>query len=76
MTMNSIPNSDLSLYQLIKNSNPSPLSIGISPQTLQSYIETITDTLIDWQLKATILIKPPQSQSWSYLTKKYQKKVI
>lgn len=72
--MNSIPNSDFSLYQLIKNSDPPPLSIGISPQTLKSYLETITDTLIDWQIKATILLKPPQSQSWSDITKKYQKK--
>jgi two-component system, OmpR family, phosphate regulon sensor histidine kinase PhoR len=72
--MNSIPNSDLSLYQLIKNSDPPPLSLGISPQTLKSYVETITDVLIEQQIKATILLKSPQSQSWSYITKKYQEK--
>lgn len=70
--MNSIPNNDLSLYQLIKNSDPPPLSLGISPQTLQSYVETITDVAIEQQIKATILLKAPQSQNWFDLTKKYQ----
>jgi two-component system, OmpR family, phosphate regulon sensor histidine kinase PhoR len=72
--MNSIPNNDLSLYQLIKNSNPSPLSIKISPQALKFYLETITDVLIEQQVKATILLKSPQSQNWSYIIKKCQEK--
>lgn len=69
--MTSSPDSNLSLYELIKNSSPS-LSVGISPDTLQSYVETITEVLIDRDSQITIIIKPPQFQSWTKITQKYQ----
>lgn len=70
--MTSTPDSNLSLYELIKNSNLSPLSVGISPDTLQSYVETITEALIELDSEVTIIIKPPQYQSWAKITQKYQ----
>ncbi len=70
--MTSTPDSNLSLYELIKNSSPSPLSVGISPDTLQSYVETITEVLIDRDSPITVIIKPPQFQSWTKITQKYQ----
>ena len=72
LTMKSISNDDLSLYQLIKNSDPPPRAIGISPQTLQSYLETITNVIIEQQIKGTIFLKSPQSQSWSHIISNYQ----
>ena len=74
LTMKSISNNDLSLYQIIKSSDPPPLAIGISPQTLQSYVETITNVLLEQQNKITIFLKPPQSQSWSHIINNYQAK--
>lgn len=70
--MNSISHSNLSLYQLIKASDPPPLSIDISPQTLQSHVKSITEVLIEQQVKATIVLKPLQSQSWSDIINNYQ----
>jgi two-component system, OmpR family, phosphate regulon sensor histidine kinase PhoR len=72
--MNSIPNNDLSLYQLIKNSDPPPLSIGISPQALKVYLETIADVSIEQQVKVTILLKSSQSQNWTHILKKCQER--
>ena len=72
--MNSISSDNLSLYQTIKNSDPPPELVDLSPQTLQSYIETITDVLIPETHKITVLLKPPQSQDWSSIIGKYQQK--
>ena len=70
--MNSSPDSNLSLYESIKNSNSSPLSIDISSNTLQSYVETITEVVTERDSATTIIIKPPQFQSWAKITQNYQ----
>ena len=70
--MNSTPHSNLSLYESIKNSKPSPLSVGISPDTLQSYVETITEILIKRDSRIKIIVKPPQFSSWAKIVQKYQ----
>lgn len=73
--MNPTSSNSLSLYQIIKHSDPPPLSVNISPQTLQSYVETITEILVGQSQEVTVLLKPPQSQAWSNIIKDYQQKV-
>lgn len=70
--MNSNPHSNLSLYESIKNSKPSPSSVGVSPDTLQSYVETITKVSLERNSQIKIIIKPPQFQSWAKIIQKYQ----
>ena len=70
--MNYSPDRNLPLYQTIKNSDPPPLSINLSSQTLQSCIETITDVVFTRQTKVAIIFKPLQSQNWSEIIINYQ----
>ena len=70
--MNFFRDSNQTLYQIIQNSEHCPPSVGISPLTLQSYVETITQTIIEQQVTATIITKPPQSKGWTKSIQKYQ----
>ena len=73
--MNPTSSNSLSLYQIIKQNDPPPLSVNISPQTLQSCVATITEILIEQPQEVTVLLKPPQSQAWSDIISDYQQKV-
>jgi len=68
------PNSDsnLSLYDLIKNSEFAPTCIGLTPQTLLSCVETFNDVLLEQNIKATFFAYPPESQNWNRLIQKQQ----
>lgn len=71
--MNSTPDSNLSLYESIKNSNSSLITVDISPDTLQSYVEMMSEVLTAQEAQITIVIKPPQFQkSWTKITQQYQ----
>ena len=71
--MNYSPDRNLPLYQTIKNSDPPPLFVNLSPHTLQSCIETITDVSLTQQTKVAIVFKPLQSQNWSEIIINYQR---
>lgn len=70
--MNPPHKNNRSLYQIIRDSDPPPISIGISPQTLQSCVSTITQVVIQQQLEAIVILKPPQSESWLQAINHYQ----
>ena len=70
--MNHSPQSSRSLYQVIQDSDFSHLSVGISPQTLFSYVATITKVVTEQQLKAIVIIKTPQSTNWTSVIQQFQ----
>ena len=70
--MNHPHQSSQSLYQTIQDSDSSPLSVGISPKTLFSYVSSITQVVVEQQLKATVIIKPPQSTNWTPVIQQFQ----
>ncbi len=68
-----IVTSEASLYQLTQDSNHSLVSISIGAQTLKSYVNSIINLVIEKQLKATVLVKLPQTKSWLNQIQKLQR---
>ena len=70
--MKSNSDSNLSLYNLTKNSELAPSFIGLTPQTLFSCIEAFNDVLLEQSVKATFFLYPPESHNWNNLIQKQQ----
>lgn len=70
--MKSNSDSNLSLYDLTKNSELAPAFIGLTPQTFLSCVETFNDILLEQSIKATFFLYPPKSQNWKHLIQKQQ----
>ena len=59
-----IATSELSLYQLTQNLDKPLVSLSVGAETLQSYISSIIDLLIEEQLQATVWVKSPKTKTW------------
>lgn len=67
--------SNLSLYQIVQENGTLPPSVEISAITLKNFVTTVFDLIREQELKPTIWVKTPQSQSWLEDIKKYQQEI-
>ncbi|NJK58145.1 MAG: signal transduction histidine kinase [Pleurocapsa sp. SU_5_0] len=59
-----IATSELSLYQLTQDLDEPLASLSVGAETLKYYVSSIVDLLIEEQIRATVWVKLPQTQSW------------
>lgn len=59
-----IATSEPSLYQLTQDLDEPLVSLSVGAETLKSYVSSIIDLLIKKQIRATVWVKLPQTQSW------------
>ncbi|NJO97814.1 MAG: signal transduction histidine kinase [Hyellaceae cyanobacterium CSU_1_1] len=59
-----IATSELSLYQLTQDLDEPLASLSVGAETLKYYVSSIIDLLIEEQIRATVWVKLPQTQSW------------
>lgn len=62
--MNSLPKSDVSLYELAVNADPPPHPLQLSPTTFKSIVGLFLDFLIEQNLPTRIWLKLPRGEAW------------
>jgi two-component system, OmpR family, phosphate regulon sensor histidine kinase PhoR len=68
-----IATSEPSLYQLTQDLDEPLVSLSVGAETLKSYVSSIIDLLIEEQIRATVWVKLPQTQSWVNQIKRLQR---
>jgi two-component system, OmpR family, phosphate regulon sensor histidine kinase PhoR len=68
-----IATSEPSLYQLTQDLDDPLMPLSVGAETLKSYVSSIVELLIEEQLRATVWVKLPQTQSWINQIKRLQR---
>lgn len=69
--MNPTPASDVSLYELALQSESPPSALPISPSTLKSISDSLTNLLIEQEIPAIVWAKFPRGEVWRTELERY-----
>lgn len=62
--MNSTTTSDVSLYELVLNTNPAVTALQVSPTTLKAMSDALVNLLIEQEISALVWAKLPRAEAW------------
>jgi signal transduction histidine kinase len=66
---------DVSLYKLALSTEQPPQPLLVSPATLLSLVESVTELLVEHQISATLWLKLPPGKIWLSAIKRYHQQV-
>lgn len=73
--MSLLPSQDVSLYQLVLNTEPDLQPLSVSPATLKTLLESLIDVLIEQKIGSELWIKLPPGEIWKAEIERYHKQV-
>ncbi|MGA7932709.1 MAG: ATP-binding protein [Kovacikia sp.] len=71
LSMNSIPASDDSLYEIALGANQPSLVLQVGPATLKSVVSSFIDVLIEQNIPAVVWAKLPRGEVWQAELERY-----
>lgn len=74
--MTSLSYPDVSLYELILNSEHPPKSLQISPTIFKTMVGSLLDLLIEQQIQATLWVKLPKGEVWQSEINRFREAAI